>query len=101
VTKLSTSTSTPSEVSNSTIWGSWRPSGASELGRALNTVLATTSWPSSQRVTSMSWTTESVIIMSVVNPGGTSALRWRQCSSSGLPTRPSSTAAFRARKPSS
>jgi hypothetical protein len=67
----------------------------------LNTVAATISWPSSQRVTSMSWTTESVIIMSLVNPWGTSALRWRQCSSSGRPTRLESVAAFRVRKPSS
>jgi hypothetical protein len=61
----------------------------------------TISWPSSQRVTSMSWTTESVIIISLVNPGGTAGLRWRQWSSSGRPTVPESTSAFIARKPSS
>ena len=44
---------------------------------------------------------ETVISMSVVNPGGVVALRWRQCSSSARPICPLSSVRFIARKPSS
>ena len=57
-------------------------------------MVATTSWSNSQRIVSISWITESVIAMSLVNVSGTDALRWTMCASSGSPMLPSSMAAL-------
>jgi hypothetical protein len=48
-------------------------------------VTAVISCPSSQRVTSVSWATESLISMELVKKGGLAALRCRLCSMSGRP----------------
>jgi hypothetical protein len=52
-------------------------------------VAATISWPSSQRVTSISWTTESVESIALVNESGTLALRCTQWTWMAGPISPS------------
>ncbi len=69
--------------------------GAPEEGTGRSTVTAVISCPSTQRVASTSWATESLISMELVKKGGLATLRWRLCSISGRPSCPPATRALR------
>jgi len=94
LTNASTSASTPSSVWKITSCGSRTPSAAWLVGRGVSTVARTISWPSSQRIVSISCTTVSVTIISEPKPGGTLGLRCAQWTSTGRPISPASSFVF-------